>query len=57
MVPVEIKGNSIYLAAQEQDPFLLARDVLATSGATLRRMGQRSTTLEDIFLGEAPTND
>jgi len=51
---VELQGNSIILASNNVDPFLLARDVLADSGATLRRMGPRSTTLEDIFLGEVP---
>ena len=52
---VELHGNSIFLTSDGGDPFLLARDVLASTGATLRRMGPRSTTLEDIFLGEAPS--
>ena len=54
---VETHGNVLVLSAAERDPFLLARDALATTGAPLRRMGARSTTLEDIFLGEAPNND
>lgn len=51
---VETRGNVIILSTADADPFVMARDVLATTGAPLRRMGARSTTLEDIFLGEAP---
>ena len=54
---VETHGNVLVLSAAGEDPFLLARDALAATGAPLRRMGARSTTLEDIFLGEAPNND
>ncbi len=53
---VETRGNVIILSTDQFDPFIMARDVLAATGAPLRRMGARSTTLEDIFLGEAPTN-
>lgn len=53
---VETHGNVIIVSLDEGDPFLLARDVLANTGASLRRMGARSTTLEDIFLGEAPAD-
>jgi len=51
---VETHGNVIIMGTDEGDPFIMARDVLASTGASLRRMGARSTTLEDIFLGEAP---
>lgn len=53
---VEIHGNVVVASTDDGDPFLLARDVLAATGAPLRRMEPRSTTLEDIFLGEAPPN-
>jgi len=53
---VETHGNVIVLRSDDHDPFLMARDALAAIGAPLRRMGARSTTLEDIFLGEAPTD-
>ena len=51
---VESHGNVVIMREAPGDPFLLARDVLAATGVVLRRMGARSTTLEDIFLGEAP---
>lgn len=51
---VESRGNVIVLSTDQHDPFIMARDVLAATGAPLRRMGARSTTLEDIFLGEGP---
>jgi ABC-2 type transport system ATP-binding protein len=54
---VEIQGNVLLLTADGRDAFIMARDALAATGAPLRRMGARSTTLEDIFLGEAPTDD
>lgn len=53
---VETHGNVVVLSLATGDPFLMARDVLASTGASLRRLGARSTTLEDIFLGEAPTD-
>jgi ABC-2 type transport system ATP-binding protein len=53
---VEVHGNVIALSSDQHDPFLMARDALATTGAPLRRMGARSTTLEDIFLGEVPAD-
>lgn len=51
---VETHSNVIILRSDQGDPFLIARDTLASTGASLRRMEARSTTLEDIFLGEAP---
>jgi ABC-2 type transport system ATP-binding protein len=53
---VETHGNVVILSLETGDPFLMARDVLASTGAPLRRLGARSTTLEDIFLGEAPAD-
>ena len=54
---VENQGNVVTLAVEDRDPFIMARDALATTGAPLRRLGARSTTLEDIFLGEAPHDE
>jgi ABC-2 type transport system ATP-binding protein len=54
---VETQGNVLTLTVADSDPFLMARDALATTGAPLRRLGARSTTLEDIFLGEAPSDE
>lgn len=54
---VESQGNVLTLTVEGHDPFIMARDALAASGAPLRRLGARSTTLEDIFLGEAPPDE
>lgn len=54
---VETHGNVIIVSSDHADPFLLARNALATTGAPLRRLGARSTTLEDIFLGETPPDE
>ncbi len=54
---VETHENVIVLRADGFDPFDLARDALAACGVALRRMGARSTTLEDIFLGETPPDE
>jgi ABC-2 type transport system ATP-binding protein len=54
---VETHSNVIILRSDQGDPFLIARDTLASTGASLRRMEARSTTLEDIFLGEAPPDE
>jgi ABC-2 type transport system ATP-binding protein len=53
----EIDGKTLVITATPGDPFLAARDALATTGAALHRLASRSTTLEDIFLGEAPNHD
>ena len=34
------------------DPFIVVRDAVAATGSTLRSLGARTTSLEDIFLGE-----
>jgi len=49
---VDVDGRSVVITAAGTDPFVLARDVLADTGAGLRRLGSRRTTLEDIFLAE-----
>lgn len=54
---VEEIGEVVTIKSSPGDPYLAARDALATTGVALRRLGARSTTLEDIFLGEAPDND
>ena len=54
---VETRGNVIMMSTDHGDPFIMARDALASTGASLRRMGARSTTLEDIFLGETPPDE
>jgi ABC-2 type transport system ATP-binding protein len=54
---VEAQGNVLTLTVAGRDPFIMARDALATTGAPLRKLGARSTTLEDIFLGEAPPDE
>ena len=54
---VETQGNVLVLSVEGSDPFIMARDALAATAAPLRRMGARSTTLEDIFLGEAPPDE
>ncbi len=47
---VEVKGNTVVVRRAPGDPFDLVRDALATTGTTLRRLGSRRTTLEDVFL-------
>ena len=49
---VEVVGSVLRLSAPDRDPFEIARDVLAESDVSLRRMGARRTTLEDVFMGE-----
>ncbi len=45
-----IEGRTIVVETERGDPFDLIRDALAETGAALRRLGPRRTTLEDIFL-------
>ncbi len=49
---VEIDHATILFSLPGGDAFLAARDVLADTGAGLRRLGPKTTTLEDIFLDE-----
>ncbi|MDX2343746.1 MAG: ABC transporter ATP-binding protein [Acidimicrobiia bacterium] len=54
---VDTIGEVLTIRSIPGDPFLAARDALATTGVALRRLGARSTTLEDIFLGEVPDHE
>jgi hypothetical protein len=47
---VKVMGNTIVVHQAPGDPFDLVRDTLAATGTTLRRLGSRRTTLEDVFL-------
>jgi ABC-2 type transport system ATP-binding protein len=47
---VEVSGSVIIVRGTPGDPFDLVRDALAATGTTLRRLGPRRTTLEDVFL-------
>jgi ABC-2 type transport system ATP-binding protein len=49
---VSVDHATILFTLREGDAFLLARDVLADTGAVLRRLGPKTTSLEDIFLEE-----
>jgi ABC-2 type transport system ATP-binding protein len=53
---VETDGRVLHVKS-ESDPFLLVRDGLATTGAGLRRMGQRARTLEEAFIEDARRRD
>ena len=48
---VELNGVKIHVTAEGADAFAIVRDGLVEAGSTLRRMGSRRTTLEDVFLG------
>jgi ABC-2 type transport system ATP-binding protein len=53
---VEREGNRLSVSATRgDDPFRLVRDALAETGAGMRSLGPRSTTLEDVFLGRGAT--
>ncbi|MCP3993847.1 MAG: ABC transporter ATP-binding protein [bacterium] len=56
-VAVDDREKLLTIRSYAGDPFIATRDVLAATGVTLRRMGDRSTTLEDIFLRESPTDE
>ncbi len=47
---VSVDDRTIGVRHEQVDPFDLVRDVLADTGAGVRRMGPRRTTLEDVFL-------
>ena len=47
---MEVDGASVHVRYEEGDPYVLIRDSLVATGTGLRRLGVRSTTLEDIFL-------
>jgi ABC-2 type transport system ATP-binding protein len=53
----EVRRDGHRLAvAHPVDPFIAVRDAVAGSGATLRSLGVRTTSLEDIFL-DAESNE
>jgi len=45
-------GKGLAIKVPGGDPFTVVRDVLAATGAGIRRLGARRTTLEDIYLAE-----
>ena len=49
---VDVDGMRLTVTASQGDPFLLIRDAVADTGAGLLSLGPRSTTLEDVFLGQ-----
>jgi ABC-2 type transport system ATP-binding protein len=49
-----VRGPALHITADGADAFTLARDALAETGAPLRRLGSKRTTLEDVFRGEVP---
>lgn len=50
-------GTRLEVRVSGVDPYLMVRDAVAAAGASIRRLGVRSTTLEDIFLEEGATDD
>lgn len=52
---VERQGQTLLVSLDGGDPFTAVRDALAETGTGMRRLGARSTTLEDIFL-DVPSN-
>ncbi len=53
---VETRGAMILIRLDEGDPFELVRNVLADTGTGMRSLGSRSTSLEDVFLGQSEGN-
>ena len=49
---VRIDGTRLLIQVAQGDPFPLIRDALVATNAGVRRLGARSTSLEDIFLQE-----
>jgi len=49
---VSMKDRTLDVELVDGDVFLLIRDVLAESGAGLRSLGSKQTTLEDVYLAE-----
>jgi ABC-2 type transport system ATP-binding protein len=48
----ELVGSVLHLRAPSRDAFEIARNALAEADASVRRLGARRTTLEDVFMGE-----
>lgn len=49
---VAVQDYRLDVEIDAQDPFILIRDVLIETGAALRSMGAKQTTLEDVYLAE-----
>lgn len=49
---VDEAGRVIFVTFSGGDAFDLVRDVLADTGVGMRSLGSRSTSLEDVFLGQ-----
>lgn len=49
---VAVQDYRLDVEIDTQDPFILIRDVLIETGAALRSMGAKQTTLEDVYLAE-----
>jgi len=47
---VDANGSRLLVSTTTDDPFRLVRDALAETGAGMRSMGPKATTLEDVFL-------
>lgn len=48
---VDVDRQTLLVEHRDDDVFDLVRDALAETGTTIRRLGARSTSLEDVFLG------
>ncbi len=49
----EVRWEGRHIAVDHpDDPFIAVRNAVATTGATIRSLGARTTSLEDIFLAE-----
>ena len=48
---VEVDHGTLLIRVEGRDVFTLVRDVLAETGTGMRSLGERSTSLEDVFLG------
>jgi ABC-2 type transport system ATP-binding protein len=46
----DVDHSTVYVRHETDDVFNLVRDALADSSTAIRRMGARSTSLEDVFL-------
>jgi len=47
---VQVLGRTVVVRVGVADPFDMVRDALADTGAAVRRLGPRRTTLEDVYL-------
>jgi hypothetical protein len=45
-------GTALYVTWNDGDPYNLVRDVLADTQTGMRRLGPRTTSLEDVFLAQ-----